>query len=250
MSPRLLLASSLFIASLSSCAEIIGHADDEPFKPSPPIRVTDDLRGTAAASNQLAFDLYSQLKTDGDNLVFSPAGLAVALAMAKEGAAGETRRELANVLHVESETSAPAVGFGELNASLNSSGQGYRLRSANRLWGAEEYPFSASFLKRTNKTFGADLVNLDFSESETDAAETINDWVSEQTNGKIEDLVGPESFNKLTRLVLTNAVHFKGRWDHEFWKKKTEETPFHVTADRDVSRAADVPERRLSIRGS
>lgn len=233
MTQKLCWACALTIASLASCVEILGTADDEPFKPSPPIRVTDELRSAAAASNQLAFDLYGRLKTGDDNLVFSPAGLAVTLAMAQEGAAGETEREFASVLHAEAENSAPAAGFGELNASLNSSGYGYRLRSANRIWGSEQYPFAAGFLKRTNKTFGADLVNLDFSDS-ADAAETINDWVSEQTNGKIENLVGPKSFNKLTRLVLTNAVHFKGRWDHEFWKKRTEDAPFHVTADREV----------------
>ena len=224
-------AYGLVFASLPSCFESL--SSEETFTPSPPVRETDELRGAAAAGNQFAFDLYPQLATEGDNLIFSPAGLSVTLATAKEGAAGATQQELANVLHLEAETLASAAGFGELNASLNSGGHGYRLRCANRLWGAKQYPFAAEFLKRTKSTFDADLASLDFRRP-SDAADTINEWVSEQTNGKIESLVSPQSFNALTRLVLTNAVHFRGRWNLKFWTKKTEESPFHVTADRDV----------------
>lgn len=195
------------------------------------ITVTAEARSVAAASNQFAFDLYRQARPKEGNLFFSPASIATALAMTYGGAAGNTRREMAKVLHFAPQLPVDA-GFATLMDLLNSTGDrnGYTLSTANRLWGAAGYRFEEPFLKLTREQYQAPLETLDFGRTE-EARATINGWVERQTRKMIADLIPPGVLNSDTRLVLTNAVYFLGGWAEEFPKGATKDAPFYRTPD-------------------
>lgn len=198
------------------------------------IEITDDVREVAKHSNEFAFDLYERLrKTDG-NLFFSPASVSTALAMTYAGAGGQTKEQIARVLHLDAADERVHKGFGEMARILHSNGERYQLRMANRLWGMEGYPFRPEFLTVTREVYGAELAQVDFNKPDK-AAQTINDWIAKQTEGRIGQLISPGMIEPLTRLALTNAVYFKAAWRDEFWKGATEEAPFHVSADEEMS---------------
>ena len=197
------------------------------------ITVTDDAREVARASNRFAFDLYVQLRQSDGNLFFSPASVSTALAMTYAGAGGRTKEQMAHVLHLDAADERVHQGFGALARILNSNGERYQLRMANRLWGLKGYPFRPAFLKVTREDYGAELGQVDFNQPDK-AAHTINDWIAKQTEGKIGQMLSPGMLDPLTRLVLTNAIYFKAAWQDEFWKGATEEAPFHVSADEEA----------------
>jgi serpin B len=108
---------------------------------------------------------------------------------------------------------------------------------ANRLWGQAGYNFLPEYLRVTEEQYGAGLGQVDFIRQTEAARKTINTWVEEQTKEKIQNLIPEGVLNELTRLVLTNAIYFKGDWASQFDKEATEEAPFHLTEEKTV----DVP---------
>lgn len=205
--------------------------------------VTPDVRSVAASINGFAFDLYGQVGKKEGNIFCSPASISTALAMTYSGAHGETAKEMAHVLYFDRKSSRLPVArlheaFGKLTGLLNSGGSqgGYVLCMANRLWGQESYEFVPDFLKTTRELYGAELAELDF--RKTDAARhEINEWVEQQTQQKIKELIPSGVLRGDTRLVLTNAIYFLGGWEKEFPEKATEVQPFFVTPQQ----AVDVP---------
>ena len=197
------------------------------------VEITPAARGAGKSSNAFAFDLYQLLRQQDGNLFFSPASVSTALAMVYTGARGETAEQMARALHLEGGRESATAGFGVLNAVLNNGGAGYQLSMANRLWGQKSYPLRPEFLAITREQFGAELAPLDFGKSEQ-ARLTINRWVEERTNDKISDLIAPGVLDAMTRLVLTNAIYFKGGWEHEFSDKATKDAPFHLSTTKEV----------------
>ena len=194
------------------------------------VQITKNVQEVAQSTNEFAFDLYKHLRSGNDNLFFSPASISTALAMTYAGAEGQTKQQMARVLHFDLKEQKLQEGFGTFAKILNSSEKGYHLSMANRLWGQKTYPFRAEFLTVTKKVYGAELAQVNFAQSEK-VRQEINAWVEKQTNGKIENLIPPGLLSAMTRLVLTNAIYFKGTWAEEFSKKTTEEAPFHVSAN-------------------
>ncbi len=187
------------------------------------------LQQLADAGNAFAWDLYGRLREEEGNLFFSPSSLAMALAMTHAGAGGETREEMTRVLHVsplgdDLHTAMQQQRLLWLSASQEDS---LRLNVANRLWGQEGYEFQADFLEVTREKYGAELARLNFGQNQA-ASQTINQWVEEQTAKKITNLIPPQALNDLTRLVLTNAVYFHGKWQEPFHKQLTREEQFHL----------------------
>ena len=204
------------------------------------VKITEEMRSVADSSNHFALDLYARLREQPGNLFFSPASISTALAMTLGGAAGRTEQEMLNVLRLRLEDERRLhQAFGALGRMLDGSGKGYQLSMANRLWGQKTYPFHPEYLELTRERYGAPLSQLDFARGEQ-ARQTINEWVSEQTNGRIKDLIPPGLLNAMTRLVLTNAIYFKGAWQDEFSKNATKDAPFHLTQERQI----DVPTMR------
>jgi serpin B len=186
--------------------------------------------------NLFAVDLYRKLGEGGGNLFFSPLSLSTALAMTSAGAAGETKEEMAEVLHFPVDVESVHPSFAALMESL---GRGaplgvYRLDIANRLWGQPDFDFEEEFLAICKQHYGAGFETLDFAQAPDKARETINRWVEQQTEKRIPDLLPPGSIEALTRLVLTNAVYFKGDWQDQFDRQSTERAPFFAAGAREV----------------
>jgi serpin B len=155
--------------------------------------------------------------------------------MTYAGAHGETAKEMAGVLRFSLPPDEVHSAYASLLASLNPPDkEAYELHLANRLWGQTGYGFKAEYLAITRKQYGAELAQVDYINEAEPARREINAWVAAQTNQKIENLLPQGSVSDLTRLVLTNAIYFKGKWVHPFEKKLTKDSPFTVFADKKV----------------
>jgi serpin B len=209
---------------------MVHEASAEQIKPSDQ---TDIVRG----DNQFAVDLCAQLDREqpDKNLFFSPTSISLALAMTAAGARGPTQSEMVKVLHLDADLTQAHAHYHQLLEKWNAVGEkrAYQLRVANRLWGQKGYPIHPEFLALTHEQYGAEMLLVDFAQAAA-ASREINHWVEQQTNGKINNLIPPASLNALTRLVLTNAVYFKGDWAQPFDKRNTREEDFTVSAQAKV----------------
>ncbi len=197
------------------------------------------------ANNAFACDLYGELRSREGNVLFSPYSIFSALAMSREGARGETARQMDRALHTSGESLAQPSG--SLAAALEpesvlkdrwdrSAGKvpAYELSVANALWGQEGLSFEVPFLDALEKGFGAPLQRIDFRRSE-EARSRINRWVEKNTKGRIQDIVPPPLPTPETLLALANAIHFKAQWEEQFRRRSTEDAPFAVSESRQVS---------------
>ncbi len=209
-------------------------------KKAKPVKLTADQKKQVAGNTEFALDLYHQLqkelgkKGESSNLFFSPYSISTALAMTYGGARGETEKQMAEVLHFFPEQERLYRAFAALQKTMNEDTEtrGYQLHVANALWGQKGYGFLPAFLDQTQKYYGAGLEELDFVSATEAARQTINSWVAAKTHQKIKDLIKPGVLNALTRLVLTNAVYFKGDWANPFKEKYTKEAPFYLSAEK------------------
>jgi serpin B len=203
-----------------------------------PKQVADDLMAVAKSNNEFATDLYAHLRSDkSTNLFFSPYSISTALAMTSAGAHGETEAQIAKVLHFTLPEAKLHPAFNQVRKILTDGDKalGFQVRVANRLWAQEGFHFQPDFLQVTNANYGAEPSLLDFKQSEA-ARKTINAWVDEQTDHKIQDLLAPGALNASTRLVLTNAIYFKAHWTHPFGlEDATTDAPFRTSASQQVT---------------
>ena len=184
----------------------------------------------------LALDLYGQFKASPGNLFFSPYSISTALAMTYAGARGNTEKQMAQVLHFDGEQGEISSALGALQRQLSevSKGQGIELNIANALWAQKGHPFLPAFLDTAGSGYQANVNQVDFTTAAESAREEINRWVAKETKDKIPDILPPGSLDGMTRLVLANAIYFRGTWLKQFDKAKTVTQPFQVSADREV----------------
>jgi serpin B len=201
---------------------------DKPRITSPEVS-PDDAVMLVEGNNTFAFDLYQQLKEKDGNLFYSPYSISAALAMTYAGARGETEKEIANTLHFALSQDKLHPAFNSLALALASRGQeteepgkrGFVLKNVNAIWGQQNYKFQSAFLDVLAENYGAGMRTLDFAREPEKSRLTINDWVSEQTADKIQDLLPAGSIDPSVFLVLTNAIYFKANWFHMFDEEKT-----------------------------
>ncbi|MGD0551886.1 MAG: serpin family protein [Sedimentisphaerales bacterium] len=182
-----------------------------------------------SGNNNFALALYGKLENQQGNLFLSPYSISTALAMTYAGARGQTEKQMAEALCF-----APAKNeqfhktFGEIIKQLNASGEkgSYELVVANALWGQKDYKFLPEFLTLVRKNYGGDLQQVDFAAQTEEARKTINAWVESKTKDKIKELIKPGMLDSMTRLVLTNAIYFKGKWASPFKPERTQDSPF------------------------
>jgi serpin B len=187
-------------------------------------------------NSAFAFELYQALKGEEGNLFYSPYSISVALAMTYAGARNETAQQMADTLHFLLEQDRLHPAFNWLDAELASrgegaegkDGEGFRLNIVNAIWGQKDYEFLSNFLDVLAENYGAGLRILDFINETEQSRLTINDWVSDQTEGRIEDLIPQGAIDALTRLVLTNAIYFNAAWEHPFDEEMTADGPFYL----------------------
>lgn len=200
--------------------------------PAPP-DWTPGMQAAADASNRFAFDLYGKLRGSPGNLFFSPISVHTALAMTATGAGGRTRDELVKVLHVPAGDGLPAVG--DLWRHTAHPRADYELSLANAVWGQKGVAWRHEWLAAQADRFGAALKEADFARDPDGERRRVNDWVGHQTHDKIKDLLGAGSVTPDSRLVLANAVYFKGRWEEPFKPSATRDAPFTLTDGSTVS---------------
>jgi serpin B len=191
---------------------------------------------TAGSNNAFAFDLYHRLSSERGNLFFSPYSIHAALAMTYTGARGGTATEMARVLHLGGTREGVAEAHGDLAAELTAgTPKSYEMVVANALFGQRGYPFLEPFRATCRDGYRADLDSVDFAGATEAARRKINDWVSTRTRARIRELFAPGGLDASTRLVLANAVYFKGKWEEPFADAATREAPFDPGTGRKVA---------------
>jgi serpin B len=219
--PRLTFVSVLMAAFLAQSANSMAAGD---------------LHGLALGNDTFAWDLYGKVEHTERNLFFSPYSISACLAMTYAGARGETATQMAQTLHFSTNQDQLATGFGQLQKQLQAleQKQAIALRVANGLWCQQGHPFLPAFLDVARTTYQASVDQVDFRTQAEPTRVEINDWVSRQTQGKITHLLQPGMVDPTTRLILVNAIYFKGKWAHQFNPTNTTNAPFSVTPSRSV----------------
>jgi len=242
----------LTLLGLVSCSVPSGEAvrppgqsaQSEKERVTLPTVPSEDLAALVDGNSAFAFDLYQRLLEEGDgNVFYSPYSISLALAMTYAGARGETERQMESALHFALPQERLHPAFNRLDLILATRGQGaegkdgegFRLHVVNRIWGQEGYEFLDAFLDTLATNYGAGLRLLDFASGPEEARVAINEWVSEQTEGRIEELIPPNVITGLTRLVLTNAIYFNAAWARPFNEDLTKDGPFHLLDGGEVT---------------
>jgi len=197
---------------------------------APPTSHAADQGEAVNGSNAFAVDLYAQLSKQPGNLFFSPESISTAFGMAYAGARGPTATEMQHVFHFTLPPDRLHPAMGALLAEMNGQHKGYELHAADALWAQQDSSFEESYLKLVQSDYGADFHRVNFKISPDSVRATINAWVEKQTNNKIKDLLGPGSLRSSTRLVLTNAIYFKGDWQDPFDGEATQKEEFHLSS--------------------
>jgi serpin B len=220
------------VALLTVLLLLGGCAGNAPERSKPAVATERvDAGPFVRGSNRFAFELYQQLSKKDGNLFLSPYSITTALALTSAGTRGETAEQMASVLHQPPREELQSAA-GALMRALNdgASKNGYQLSTANSLWGAQGFPFRPEFLVLARKEYGAELTNLEFGRDAEGGRQAINRWVEQATRDKIRDLISPGVLNGRTRLVLANAIYFKGNWDEQFRKDLTKQEPFRTAS--------------------
>ncbi len=195
------------------------------------------VRGNNTFALKLFYRLTRAKGKAGRNIFFSPFSISDALAMTYAGARGETARQMAEVLRFTLPQKAFHAAFSALIRKIRAGVKGgsCTLRIANALWGQKGYGFLPGFVRLVDRDYGGGFFTVDFAGRTEETRVRINRWVEKQTENKIRNLIQKGDITALTRLVLTNAIYFKGSWASPFEKKATEPRPFHPVPGKGVS---------------
>jgi serpin B len=223
---RTSLLLMLLAGAAAPFAACSGGATPAPEVRSDKVRITSpaleagDLTTLTADNRHFAWDLYQAVRPTPGNLVFSPASISLALAMAYGGARGTTAAQMATTLHFSLPTNRLHPAFDALDLALEtpsaSDAGSFRLSLANALWGQRGLSLLPAFLDLLAVDYGAGVHVVDFAGAPEAARMTINQWVSAATEAKVPELLGPGSIDSATALVLTNAVYFHADWQTPF----------------------------------
>lgn len=175
------------------------------------------------SNNQFALELYANLKDkkEGENIFFSPYSISTAMAMVYEGAHNKTAEEIQSVFHFPEDPSIRRSSFSVVQSYLNRRGAPYELSAANALWVEKSFSLQNSFKTIVTEFYKGAVFNVDFKGAAEEERKKINQWVENKTMDKIKNLFPANSLTPSTRLVLTNAVYFKGKWEEPFKKNQT-----------------------------
>ena len=191
-----------------------------------------DVEKLVDGNTDFALDLYRSLSESGKNLFFAPFSISLALAMTYAGARGDTEGQMADTLRFELPNERLHTAFNALDQELESlhqeeGGDGVDLSIANSVWGQEGHAFLATYLNTLALNYGAEVNEVDFRWQPQEARRQINEWISAETEGRIQRLIAPDAIDRWTRLVLANAVHFKAGWRLPFDKRATSKKSFY-----------------------
>jgi serine protease inhibitor len=231
----IVLGGSFLIALNLACGDPVGPTPPDPITELPRA-LTPAEQIVIARSNTFGFGLLQEVDTrrEGDqpNTVLSPLSASMALGMALEGADGETFTEMQGTLGFQGmtreEINASYAGLLDLLLNLDPA---VEIVVANSAWSRLGFPFTSEYFEAITNSFRAVVQELDF--DDPSAKDIINQWVREQTNGRIEEII--DGISPLDILFLINAVYFKGDWTTQFKKGDTHQAPFHLEDGSTVS---------------
>ena len=177
------------------------------------------------ANTQFSFKLFSEIlkQQPNQNIFISPSSITLALAMTYNGASGETQEAIAKTLQLQ-EISIQEINQANaaLKASLENSDPNVQLSIANSFWANETQPFNPQFIETIKRFYGAEVKNLNF--GDPNSVSTINNWVKQNTNGKIDTIVDQIK----PPCILLNAIYFLGTWKYPFSQDETRNYPFNL----------------------
>lgn len=240
----------MFLLTLSACQIISGDSELTPNKENPVFVKSDLARETSSAATKdqilrlaqdnssFAFAFLNQLRqasAGNENFVFSPLSLSLALSMTLAGAESEMEQGMLEALQLTLPEEEIYPTFNALLLEIENSqkmtkkgseGSQFQLHISNSIWGQSGYDFETDFLDTLAQYYGAGLYNVNFRLDPGAASDAINDWVADETQEKIVNLIPEGAINELTRLVLANAIYFNGSWLYPFDQANTSEQPF------------------------
>jgi serpin B len=195
------------------------------------------VQALADDNTQFAVSFYNLIKNKDGNIIFSPMSLSLALSMTLAGAETSTEQSMLNALQLSLPENEVHPAFNALLLSIeesmsqqmgDSEGDIFKLNIANSIWGQAGFEFKETFLDTLAANYGSGLYNVDFAQNPEGSREAINDWIEEETQDKIQDLIPQGGITPLTRLVLANAIYFNGSWLHPFSETGTSSAPFYL----------------------
>jgi serpin B len=211
---------------------LAGCLNDLPTKTSDsPYADRESVAERVARTNELASRLYHQLAETEGNLLVSPPSIAVCAAMAYAGAQGSTKHQMTSALcfwHSQADFHATMKALNDtlLGRGADQGPDAFRLSFANGCWGADYWPYSADYLNLLLVQYGAVMQMLDFAGHPDESLETINQWVADHTEGRVQNLLPPGSIDASTYLVLATTIWLRASWLHQFDPEYTSNREF------------------------
>lgn len=227
----IILSTLLAACSPSASIEIVESNKRRETNPS---TRGDDIKSLVDGNNTFAFDIYNSLRSENGNLILSPYSISLALAMTYAGARGETEAQMARTLHFTPQGKLhPSFNTLDLALekepiNLDKDKEPMQLNIANAVWAEKTFSFLPEFLDTIAINYGAGVNLADFKNEPNQERTTINNWVSDQTEDKINDLLPDGSITTDTRMVLVNAIYFKADWLDQFDANHTGDYPFNL----------------------
>ena len=206
------------------------------FNPLAQAGENPDIKKVIDGNKAFALDLYRELKGREGNLFFSPHSISTALAMTYAGARGNTAGQMAEVLHFSLDQERLHPAFASISKALGAVQKkgNIELNIANSLWPQKGDPLLEEYLSLVRKHYGVSITPVDYGKARETARKMINAWVEAKTKKKIKNLLQPGVLDALTRLVLVNAIYFKGNWANQFKKSLTQDRPFWLRPGQSV----------------
>jgi serpin B len=224
--------------------ETVGFVKSDLAKEINPDVSEDQVQALAQDNTAFALEFYNQIRDEDGNIIFSPFSLSLALSMTLAGADTTTEQAMLDALQLDLPEEAIHPAFNALLMAIEESqdktddemaGDQFQLNIANSIWGQADFNFKQDFLDILAQHYEAGIFTVDYVQNPEGARNAINNWVAEETEGKIQDLIPAGAINPLTRLVLANAIYFYGSWMHPFDQNATSEAPFFTLDGSEIS---------------
>lgn len=236
--PFILLVSILLAACGAGSAKL---AESSRAREKNPRVAKADLRSLADGNNAFALDLYQSLRSRDENLILSPFSISLALAMMYAGARGDTETQMADVLHFGPQAETHPA-FNALDLALEDTGvvpdkdqEPMQLDIANAVFAEQTFTFLPDFLDTLAVNYGAGMRLMDFANKPDPSRKEINQWVSDETKDKINDLLPENAVTPDTKMVLVNAIYFKADWLSPFDANDTYDGTFKLLDGSEVT---------------
>lgn len=231
---HMVLMTTVILSSLYCCNHRGTPTTTEPKSQEAVVPIQDPDKALVQGNNKFALELYSNIRSDGKNVFFSPYSISAALAMTYAGARGESEKQMSAVLHFDLDQQKFHPKYRDLLVYIDglNRGDSLELSTANAMFVQKEFPFLDSYIGLVKSYYGAGLQTVDFQHELEKARLTINDWVAQKTKNRIQDLIVQGMITELARLVLVNAIYYNGSWDVRFDEKETVEKPFYATPEK------------------